>query len=1113
MSIRYRLFPVFRNPAAYGLLRRSPKQSLARLRFLPPLSLRPQEPWIVDVNRIGTLSSTEPPTSRTRAKRRRTGSRTLAAAPLVAWSDAGRAATVAAVPSPCRAPQAELRQPPTARPGCRKPCSHALASELTVSDEPRERGELTTQRGRPPGEAQRRGGPRMAHHAGAAEWGISVSFEGSPCPRTRVSVPFEGTLHPRMKFHPRAGHNDSTPSAINAGHDRTLRFTMTRMGHRSPPTEPGTVPLSQALPYHDVNHSMTDMPPHPPSIDTPRSNGWLTRKLEGAIPARTVHGMGSTVHLATSTPSPALLVFPYYEQHGTRCYAPLLDVRPHGRNQDKTPVHRQLACQVGDKCVARLCAWIPMAGFSRRRFPMGSNDSLPAGYEIRFESLRFQATGNGYLMHILPEGSDGRQAPPPTAAPRRRRRPGPRTRRARAARRVANANRAPSAREGDVSQFSIPAIEASSSLQMSVERFAPTQRFHYELDNAAAVHSSLARMGLGSQNRQPGYRWVPRRSNVAPDNSYSGSEGENVPNRSRHCLTCSDDSDDDYDPTRECFVINDDVSDGHTTGEEDNEDGTEDPVGAQPSDEQKQSLSEGEPHPRRQPRATHPHLGDGNASPPPNSNHGPAGQGGGRDMDARRAGRNDDLAPRTSQKLIAAAALLRAMPEPATPEGRKLHLEAQKLVEDAARQQDETSRGEHRGESSVRSPPPDDDMQARSQGNSHRDAARHHTDEPRTPEAEPLPARDARGTLDDGDARNVLNRMRLREEAWTHLPRRNGRNDDQDGLPEPTGTRVFSRIIRAAPIPSRFRQPTTITKYSGETDPRVWLNDYRLACQLGGATDDAMIIRNLSLHLADSARTWIEHLPPDGIHDWNDLVETFLGNFQGTVAPGSEMMDRQALHTDLRAIASQALHTHLQRARLFSGSRIRTFFTTSSSIVARFVAASVSREDAAAARVLLLLLLVVLFFFLRPSSMAAANAICYDAEAAWYSARVLPFSSSTPPHSSPDPAPPHQTLAERSKEGMVRARRLRPLRRRLLPRLCVFSLRANVLRRGACDLIVAGEGAGTRRTRSASAAAAAASTSRRAPAPLAATPPPASASVRSAIRLYFPSLLLRFPRC
>jgi hypothetical protein len=99
---------------------------------------------------------------------------------------------------------------------------------------------------------------------------------------------------------------------------------------------------------------------------------------------------------------------------------------------------------------------------------------------------------------------------------------------------------------------------------------------------------------------------------------------------------------------------------------------------------------------------------------------------------------------------------------------------------------------------------------------------------------------------------------------------------------------VFSREIRTASFPQRFRQPTSIDKYTGETDPRVWLNVYCLACQLRGATTDEVIIRNLPLHLADSARTWLEHLPPSQIHNWDDLVCTFVGNFEGTyVRPGN----------------------------------------------------------------------------------------------------------------------------------------------------------------------------------------------------------------------------------
>jgi hypothetical protein len=93
-------------------------------------------------------------------------------------------------------------------------------------------------------------------------------------------------------------------------------------------------------------------------------------------------------------------------------------------------------------------------------------------------------------------------------------------------------------------------------------------------------------------------------------------------------------------------------------------------------------------------------------------------------------------------------------------------------------------------------------------------------------------------------------------------PRRGGRYDsceDRSPTPEPLGTRVFSREIRTTSFPQRFRQPTSIDKYTGETDPRVWLNDYRLTCQLGGATTDEVIIRNLPLHHCglspDMART------------------------------------------------------------------------------------------------------------------------------------------------------------------------------------------------------------------------------------------------------------------
>jgi hypothetical protein len=52
---------------------------------------------------------------------------------------------------------------------------------------------------------------------------------------------------------------------------------------------------------------------------------------------------------------------------------------------------------------------------------------------------------------------------------------------------------------------------------------------------------------------------------------------------------------------------------------------------------------------------------------------------------------NPDTPPRASQKLIAAATLLRAMPAPSTPEARNLHREVQALIEQAAVRQAESS--------------------------------------------------------------------------------------------------------------------------------------------------------------------------------------------------------------------------------------------------------------------------------------------------------------------------------------------------------------------------------------------------------------------------------------
>jgi hypothetical protein len=203
---------------------------------------------------------------------------------------------------------------------------------------------------------------------------------------------------------------------------------------------------------------------------------------------------------------------------------------------------------------------------------------------------------------------------------------------------------------------------------------------------------------------------------------------------------------------------------------------------------------------------------------------------------------------------------------------------------------------------------------------------------------------DTRGQAQDGDARNIINARRTgnaeTRAATVYHPRLGGHYDsreDRSPMPEPPGTRVFSREIRTTSFPQRFRQPTSIDKYTGETNPRVWLNDYRLACQQGGATTDEVIIRNLPLHLADSARTWLEHLPPSQIHKWDDLVRTFVRNFLGTyVRPGNSW--------DLRACTQKPDESLWDFKRRFSKCCIELPSVAHSKIVHAFLEGTTCRD-------------------------------------------------------------------------------------------------------------------------------------------------------------------------
>jgi hypothetical protein len=227
------------------------------------------------------------------------------------------------------------------------------------------------------------------------------------------------------------------------------------------------------------------------------------------------------------------------------------------------------------------------------------------------------------------------------------------------------------------------------------------------------------------------------------------------------------------------------------------------------------------------------------------------------------------------QNLATTAILLRAMSEPSTTEGRRIQGELKNLLEDAVVRRAESSASQRQGY-------PSEHRAATSRFV--REASVHAG---RTRNTAPA----ALGCL--GNEHRHRNRQAHLDERVRrgYHTRRGGCYDsgeDRSPSPEPPGPQAFNRAIRRAPFPTRFRTPTTITKYLGETRSELWLADYRLACQLGGTDDDNLIIRNLPLFLFDTARAWLEHLPPGQISNWDDLVQAFAGNFQGTyVRPGN----------------------------------------------------------------------------------------------------------------------------------------------------------------------------------------------------------------------------------
>jgi hypothetical protein len=81
-------------------------------------------------------------------------------------------------------------------------------------------------------------------------------------------------------------------------------------------------------------------------------------------------------------------------------------------------------------------------------------------------------------------------------------------------------------------------------------------------------------------------------------------------------------------------------------------------------------------------------------------------------------------------------------------------------------------------------------------------------------------------------------------------------------------------------MPRKFRAPN-IDKYNGETDPKIWLVNYRLAMKAASAPDTFFMIQYLPIYLIDSATNWLNNLWEGTVKQWADLEREFCNHFEG----------------------------------------------------------------------------------------------------------------------------------------------------------------------------------------------------------------------------------------
>ena len=144
-----------------------------------------------------------------------------------------------------------------------------------------------------------------------------------------------------------------------------------------------------------------------------------------------------------------------------------------------------------------------------------------------------------------------------------------------------------------------------------------------------------------------------------------------------------------------------------------------------------------------------------------------------------------------------------------------------------------------------------------------------------------------------GDARNYITQKQVDRNRSNQASSSQDFDNHSNNNYEPSGASWFTLNIRNSRMPKGFKLTTEIVKFDGRQDPRLWLEDYLIACNCQGG-NQITAMQYLQLMLTRSAREWLQLIPKNSFSTWEEFEEAFVKNLLGTYSRPGTLVELKA---------------------------------------------------------------------------------------------------------------------------------------------------------------------------------------------------------------------------